>query len=189
MVMLSGSPQTGRRNSLGRRRAALAGATVAVALATSGAVALGSGVTTTGSGWPHVYQGVLNCCQNVVLGPQASPTTIVSTPTLPAGRYLIHYEVGVNMEPADNVVCAAGEPNNGPGMTGNFASAGNGALESSFGGGAGVYGSPNGVGTITLTSSSMVQVVCNNNDGKGTYVASASIVAQPVGKLTVLSEP
>jgi hypothetical protein len=181
------------RLSRAGRRLTIAGGSAAAVLVVSAAVALAAGAATTtttrGGGYPHVYQGSLGCCQNVVLGPQSNPTTIVTSPVLPAGTYLVNYQVGVNMEPADNVVCAAGAPAGGPGINGNYGSAGNGATNSGFGGGAGVYGSPNGVGTVTLKTASVLQVVCNDNNGGGTYVASASIVAQPIGTLTLYQQP
>jgi hypothetical protein len=153
-------------------------ATVAVASSDSPAA---STTTTKTGGYPYVYRGDIKN-QQLVLGPQSSPTHVVDTPALPIGTYLVSYSVGVVLGPSDNVVCAAA-PKSVGGNDSDFAGAGSGS--STYGSGVnGVYGTASTLDVITTTKAGdQISVTCNANGGKGTYVGGAQIVVTPVGTL------
>lgn len=117
-----------------------------------------------------VYQGkVVN--QDIVLGPQSSPTTLTQTAALPAGTYLITATVGAVISSHDQIVCAA-YPNGG--NDGVFGTAGNPGT-------GGIYGTATITDTVKVTAGQRIPVVCNSfNYGLGTYAMSAVIEAVPV---------
>ncbi|CCH78499.1 exported hypothetical protein [Nostocoides japonicum T1-X7] len=117
-----------------------------------------------------VYQGkVVN--QDMVLGPQSSPTTLTQTAPLPAGTYLVTATVAAVISSHDQIVCAAYP---GGGNDGVFGTAGNPGT-------GGIYGTATMTDTVTVTAGQRIPVVCNSfNYGLGTYAGSAVVEAVPV---------
>ncbi len=118
-----------------------------------------------------VYQGkIVN--QDIVLGPQANPTLLTQTPTMPAGNYLVTAIVGAVISAHDQIVCAA-DPS-GSGSDGVFGTAGNAGTGN-------IYGTATITDTLHITAGQQIQLSCNSfNYGQGTYAGDAVINAVPV---------
>lgn len=142
-------------------------------------------VTAAATG-PVAYQGKLPCCQNLVLGPQSTPTVVVQTPPLPAGKYLVNAIVNASIASNDQIVCAIGpstQPGSNDGIFGTAGNDGTGTLGL-------VYGTAAIADAFQITTSGTTLVLsCNAfNFGKGTYASAASITALRVGSLTVSTQ-
>jgi len=117
-----------------------------------------------------VYQGkIVN--QDIVLGPQSSPTLLTQTPKLPAGTYLVTAIVGATIAAHDQIVCAAFPVSN----DGVFGTAGNPGTGS-------IFGTATVTDTVHVTAGQRIQLVCNSfNFGLGTSAGDAVVEAVPVG--------
>ena len=123
---------------------------------------------------PTVYQGKITG-QNIVLGPQSSPTLLTQTRQLPAGTYLVTAIVGATIASHDQIVCAT---SNVPrGNDGVFGSAGNPGTGS-------IYGTATMTDTLVVTAGQRISVTCNSfHYGLGTTAGDAVVEAVPVAKV------
>jgi hypothetical protein len=121
-----------------------------------------------------VYQAkIVN--QDIVLGPQSSPTLLTRTAQLPAGAYLITAIVGASIASHDQIVCAVSNvPSGNDGVFGTAGNPGTG----------GIYGTATMTDTVQVTTGQRISVTCNSfNYGLGTAANTAVIEALPVAKV------
>jgi hypothetical protein len=173
----------------------VAGAAAAIAALGVG-VAVGAEKTeTTGKGTPKVYEGQLNCCQHIVVAKTSEGSThVVNTPPIAAvGKYLVQFDAWSVIGKSDYLDCAAKEVGSTNGYP--FGQSANGATESGEPAtGAGVFGTPNAAGVIEVAKvGAQVELACSSSNGpeagKGSYVASATIIATKVGTLVKDVQP
>jgi hypothetical protein len=152
-----------------------ASARTAVTNALRNAAALGTG-----------YESEVSCCQTITLGPQSSPTTVLtSSGVIPVGTYMVVGDVGMVMGPSSNpggqegTVCALGTSNAGDTEIGSIGgTTGNGATDSGTGPN-GVYGNAIMTGTVGIKSANdHLKITCNSSSGsQGTYAVDATVIA------------
>jgi hypothetical protein len=148
-----------------------------VALCVGGAEAAGSSaqpLQQTVTGGVHVYEAK-NINQNIPLGSQANPTT-VATKKVPAGKYLVSGQIGVNTQPGSFVVCALSNVQNGnDGVFGTFTNQWTLAAQEN------VHESE----VLTIAAGQQIHLTCDDNNGNsGDVVGSAVIEAIPVNTLS-----
>jgi hypothetical protein len=116
-----------------------------------------------------VYQGKI-VGQNIVLGPQSSPTLLTQTPPLPNGTYLVTAIVGATIASHDQIVCAA-YPGGNDGVFGTAGNPGTGSI----------YGTATMTDTVHVTAGQRIQLSCNSfHSGLGTTAGDAVVEAIPV---------
>jgi hypothetical protein len=155
--------------------ASMAAAASLVTVATTGEASATDGVesgTLTDTTPRAVYEAKL-VNQHIVLGPQSAPTTLVTSPTVPAGTYQVSAIVDAVISPQDQIVCAANPPGQNDGV---FGTAGNGATGTTDG----IYGTAPITDTVTVVEGQRIALTCNAfNYGKGTYVGAAVLELRP----------
>lgn len=150
---------------------ALAATSAAAVPAYQGKVVHGPAMGTLTIG--TVYQGkIVN--QNIMLGPQSSPTLLTQTPALPAGTYLVTASVGAVIASHDQIVCSAYKGGHNDGVFGTAGNPGTGSI----------YGTAAMTDTVHVTAGQRIQLTCNSfNYGLGTTAGDAVVEAVPVGQV------
>jgi hypothetical protein len=164
---------------LTRTRTIIAGAAAATAIGLAAsiaapALAIGQPAPAARTHLRTVHQSkIVN--QDIVLGPQSSPTLLIQTARLPAGTYLITAIVGASIASHDQIVCATSNvPHGNDGVFGTAGNPGTG----------GIYGTATMTDTIQVTTGQRISVTCNSfNYGLGTAANTAVVEALPVAKV------
>jgi hypothetical protein len=158
-------------------------AVAAVVAAVVLSVTSGAGATATAPPSPStIYQALLPQ-QELNLGTQASPTTILTSPTLPVSSYHVEVTVGASLAGL-SAVCSLQTADTDDSIAANQGEATAGTS------GTDVYQYANTMlfinGTVTITEAKdQVRVVCyaNASSPPTSYVTTASLTAQPVTKI------
>jgi hypothetical protein len=132
------------------------------------------------------YVARVPCCQTIVLGPQSSPTRVLTSKVIRPGTYAIVSHVDVVMGQAhsggqEGAVCGTGTTMKGDiGLT-PFGTTGNGSATSGTGPD-GTYGNAVMNGVIVVNhASDHLEITCNSTlGGRGTYVSSALVMATKI---------
>lgn len=125
------------------------------------------------AGGTTVYQ-VKQVNESIALGSQADPTTL-AVKAVPAGKYLVTGEIGVNTQPGSFIVCAVS--NTTAGNDGVFGVYTNQTSE-------GAQENVNETEVVTVSSGQSIHLTCDDNNGKpGDDVGSTVLEATPVNSL------
>jgi hypothetical protein len=120
-----------------------------------------------------VYQ-VKNVDENVALGSQSDPTSL-AVKSVPAGKYLVTGEIGVDTQPGSFIVCAVSNTTLGnDGVFGEFTNqTADGAMEN-----------VTVTEVVTVSKKQSIHLTCDDNNGNsGDVVHSAVVEATPVSSL------
>lgn len=171
------------------RRVLKAGAIAAVLACSAVGVAsaAGSNSTVAGTG-PMVYQTRTAAAPSVLLPKAPTIKTLITSPPLPVGNYLVTYDIGPLLAPGDDQVgCHAVLKSLGyAGSTGISGSTGNGATESPASGLSMVTGTASVTDVFHVTKANdSVEVGCFSGNGKSLSGNMRTITALAVGTWTL----
>lgn len=112
--------------------------------------------------------------QDTALGSQSHPTTL-ATKSVPAGRYLVTGEIGVNTQPGSYIVCSVSNTRNGnDGVFGVFTNQTADAAQENV----------TETEVVRVSSGQSLHLTCDDNNGKtGDAVGEVILEATPVNAL------